>query len=462
MISFPPRIALSLRLFPSPFFFISSNNHAMAAVVSTLERVSQNFIGLLGSKQVLIRLEFEEDLYGYRSKIYEATASLNRPSIAHICVEIDLLQPLPTHVWNGILSGKGSCYTRLQTERPGRLWHLHCSCRFSENPALSCSKESLSTIGILSESDILPQQQRSGPCLDSELQQQTSGQQFGQQFQSSAAISLICVISFCKWRIENSMVKHESMTTTFAEMVTHQMLGKCKDFVYFFKFLTRLFFYDFKVEAYARNVQEAKKNYWNSFFLHTLCAVRNTHPRHKDTRQIISHFPRKIDIVKLLVQSEQLPPLLSRHTLDYPKIFPPQHHRHRLLSAPPSITYLPVRPLAIVNGDGLQGIGLDPQEEVAAVSWEAAGEPPGVGEPDEPVSSSEHVDSADQGTADCWSRGTTDVGPCVWGLLKFLEGVVGSCSRPRELGSLLKGAAAAVFGSMLGARPIVVDLLDYL
>lgn len=40
-------------------------------------------------------------------KIDEPTTNISRPSVARICIEVDLLKDLPTRIWIGTGSGKG-------------------------------------------------------------------------------------------------------------------------------------------------------------------------------------------------------------------------------------------------------------------------------------------------------------------------------------------------------------------
>ena len=58
-----------------------------------------------------------------------ATTSLARPSVARVCVEIDLLQPLPKWVWIGV--GKGDPEGFLQVLEPENL-SLYCSFCFCQ------------------------------------------------------------------------------------------------------------------------------------------------------------------------------------------------------------------------------------------------------------------------------------------------------------------------------------------
>lgn len=47
------------------------------------------------------------NLIGKPMKIDEPAANLSRPSVARICVEMDLLKELPSRIWIGIGVGKG-------------------------------------------------------------------------------------------------------------------------------------------------------------------------------------------------------------------------------------------------------------------------------------------------------------------------------------------------------------------
>lgn len=57
-------------------------------------------------------------------KIDKPTANLNRPSIARICVEMDLLKGIATIIWISTRDGKGFWQTILYEDLP--LYYSHC------------------------------------------------------------------------------------------------------------------------------------------------------------------------------------------------------------------------------------------------------------------------------------------------------------------------------------------------
>lgn len=57
-------------------------------------------------------------------KIDDPTMALSRPSVARVCVELDLLKPLPSRVWIGTKSRKGYWQTVNYEDLPS--YYLFC------------------------------------------------------------------------------------------------------------------------------------------------------------------------------------------------------------------------------------------------------------------------------------------------------------------------------------------------
>lgn len=62
------------------------------------------------------------NLIGKLMKIDELTANLSRPSVARICLEIDLLKPLPKRIWIG--TGSNTGFGRVLCMRLCLLFHF--------------------------------------------------------------------------------------------------------------------------------------------------------------------------------------------------------------------------------------------------------------------------------------------------------------------------------------------------
>ncbi|XP_027155307.1 uncharacterized protein LOC113755505 [Coffea eugenioides] len=97
-------------------------------------------------------------LVGEPLRLDASTATLSRPSVARICVEVDLLQSLPQRVW--IWNGSTGFWQKVEYES---LPDYCESCRKLGHSASSCRSQD----HVVNHRDILATQQQVGPAKDS-------------------------------------------------------------------------------------------------------------------------------------------------------------------------------------------------------------------------------------------------------------------------------------------------------
>lgn len=88
---------------------------------------------------------------GQHFKLVEATTNMTRPSVARVCVELDLLTPFPQRIWIGIGSNRGFWQNVLYEDLPSycshylRLGHAAKNCKRMEYNHKEENKQLLSS-----------------------------------------------------------------------------------------------------------------------------------------------------------------------------------------------------------------------------------------------------------------------------------------------------------------------------